>query len=108
MKEKITFDEFSKLDIKIGQIKEAERVPESDKLIKLQVDLGEETRQVVAGFGKFFQPEELLGVQVPVVVNMSPVKLMGVESNGMVLAVDPGGLVLLTPDEDVPNGSVVR
>jgi methionyl-tRNA synthetase len=82
----ISIEDFLKINLKAGKIVSAEKVAKSDKLLKLQVDLGEEIRQVVAGIGKRYRPEELIGLQVIVVTNLKPAKLMGVESNGMLLA----------------------
>ncbi len=106
----ISYDEFAKLDIRIGKIVEVEEIPKSKKLIKLMIDLGEKSpRQVVAGIKQFYQPEELVGRQVVVLTNLQPVKLMGVESNGMILAGDiDGRAVLLQPDSEVPPGTKVR
>jgi methionine--tRNA ligase beta chain len=108
MKDLIKFDEFQKLDIRIGTVLSADKIEGSKKLIKVVLDMGEEKRQVVAGFGKFLSPEDLIGKQVPIAVNIEPATLMGVESNGVFIAVDPGGAVLLVPEEDVPNGSIVH
>ena len=83
---RITFDEFLKVDLRVGKVLEAERVPKSDKLIKMQIDIGSETRQIVGGIGKAYGPEELVGTEVIVVANLKPAKLMGIESQGMVLA----------------------
>jgi len=106
----ITIDKFFETELKAGTILAAERVPKSEKLIKLSVDLGEETpRQIVAGIGLAYQPEELVGRQVAVVANLQPAKLMGVESQGMVLAASIDGKpVLLHPGTPVPAGTQVR
>ena len=105
----ISIDQFSDVELKVGTVTAAERVPKSDKLIKLAVDLGEEPRTVVAGIGKQYTPEELVGKQVVVVANLQPAKLMGVESQGMVLAASDGGTpVLLHPAAPVPNGTRVK
>jgi methionyl-tRNA synthetase len=82
----ISIEDFLKINLKAGKIVSAEKVAKSDKLLKLQVDLGEEVRQVVAGIGKRYRPEDVIGLQVIVVTNLKPAKLMGVESNGMLLA----------------------
>ena len=83
----ITIDDFMKVDLRVGKVLEAERVPKSDKLIKMRIDIGEETpRQIVGGIGKAYSPEELVGRTVLVVANLKPAKLMGIESQGMVLA----------------------
>lgn len=82
----VSIEDFQKIELKAGKILSAERVPKSDKLLKLQVDIGTERRQVVAGIGKRYQPEELIGLKIILVANLKPAKLMGVESNGMILA----------------------
>jgi methionyl-tRNA synthetase len=106
----ITIDKFFETELKVGTVRAAERVPKSEKLIKLAVDLGEETaRQLVAGIGLAYQPEELVGRQVVVVANLQPAKLMGIESQGMVLAASIDGKpVLLRPDAEVPPGTKVK
>lgn len=106
----ISIDKFFETELKVGTVQTAERVPKSEKLIKLTVDLGEETpRQLVAGIGLAYQPEELVGRQVAVVANLQPAKLMGVESQGMVLAASIDGKpVLLRPDQQVPAGTQVK
>jgi methionine--tRNA ligase beta chain len=105
----ITYDDFMKLDIRIGTVRKAEKVQGADKLIRLEVDLGGEQRQVVAGMAHTYQPEEFIGKQVPILVNLEPRKLRGVESQGMILAVDVDGRpAMLLPDREVPAGSVVR
>lgn len=98
MSDIITIDDFDKVEIKIGQIKEAEKIEKSDKLLKLQVDIGDEVRQIVAGLAKFYDPEELIDRKVAVVVNLKPAKLFGTLSEGMILATGESG-ALLTPDE---------
>ena len=109
MEEIIDINEFAKLDLRIGKIKNAERVEGSKKLIKLEVDVGDETRQLVAGIAEEYTPESLIGKLVPILANLKPVKLMGVESQGMILAVDVNGKpILLHPDREVPAGSGIR
>jgi methionyl-tRNA synthetase len=105
----ITIDEFMKIQLKTATVLTAERVPKSEKLLKLQVDLGSEQRQIVAGIGKRYEPESLVGKRIVIVANLKPAKLMGIESQGMVLAAgdkDVGGLV--TVIEDVPPGTKVK
>lgn len=113
----ISFEEFKKLDIRIGRIEHAERIPDSDKLLRLEVNLGNdpstgsgrEIRQIVAGIAQYYEPEKLIGRSVPILVNLEPRMLRGVESQGMLLASDAGGEpVLFSPDKDIPPGSVVR
>jgi len=107
--ENINFEEFQKIDLRIGKIIEAERIEETDKLLKLKVDLGGEKRQLVAGIAKFYQPEDLIGKEIVVVANLEPKIFRGVESQGMLLAGDVEGKpVLLKPDEEVPPGTKVR
>ena len=107
----ITYDEFAKVELRVAQILEAQKVEKSDKLIKLQVDLGAlGQRQIVAGIGKRYTAEELVGRKIIVVANLKPAKLMGQESRGMLLAAsdDDGGLELITVDPIMPAGAQVR
>ncbi|MCP9449343.1 MAG: methionine--tRNA ligase [Nitrospira sp.] len=105
----ITIDEFSKIQLKTATVLSAERVPKSEKLIKLQVDLGHERRQIVAGIGKKYEPTDLVGKTIVIVANLKPAKLMGIESQGMVLAAgdtDVQGLVTVL--ESVAPGTKVK
>jgi methionine--tRNA ligase beta chain len=105
----IIYEDFKKLDLRVAKILEAERVENSEKLIKLQIDLGEEKRQIVAGIGKFYNPEDLINKQIVVVTNLEPRKLMGEESQGMLLAAsDEDQISLLIPDQEIPTGSIVK
>jgi|SRR3989344_4927515 len=106
----VSFEDFKKLDIRIGRIVAAEKIPETDKLLKLNVDLGGETRQIIAGIAALFpDPSVLVGREVPMVVNLELRKFKGHESQGMMLAADEGGVpILLHPAKEVPPGSVVR
>ena len=105
----INFEEFQKIDLRIGKITEAEKIEGTDKLLKLKVDLGKEKRQLVAGIAKFYQPEDLVGKEIVVVANLEPKNLRGVESQGMLLAADVEGKpVLLKPDQEVPPGTKIR
>lgn len=106
----ITFEEFKKMDIRIGEILSAEKIPETDKLIKLEVDLGEEKpRQIVAGIAEFFpQEQELIGKQITILANLEPRTIRGLESQGMILAVkDEDGLALLIPSKKIKSGSKI-
>jgi len=118
----ITIDDFAKVQIKMGKILTAERIEGSDKLLKFSIDLGEATpRTICSGVAQYYQPEETIGKMVPVIVNLAPRKMRGVESNGMVMfAIDetaivvegaeskPGHVpVMLNPIKDVPPGSPV-
>ena len=109
--DRISIEDFQKVRLRTARILAAERVPKSSKLLKLQVDLGDEQRQIVAGIAAQYEPESLIGRHVVVVANLKPAKLMGVESNGMVLAAsvgDAGAPVLLDVPPDVPPGSKVK
>jgi methionine--tRNA ligase beta chain len=109
----ITYDDFCKLDLKVGTIVESGEHPNADRLIVLQVDLGDEKRQIIAGIKAYYAPEALLGKQVVVVTNLAPRKMRGLESNGMILAASAKegeeltDVVVLTPDKPVPAGSSV-
>lgn len=105
----INFEDFKKLDIRIGKILTAEKIENSDKLLKLEVDFGEEKRQIVSGIAEFFTPESLIAKEAPFVINLEPRVLRGVESAGMILAASVDGkAVLLHPGEEVPPGSIVK
>ena len=110
--EKISIDDFAKVEMRVGQIKTAERIMGADKLLKLTVDIGTETRQICAGIAQYYEPEKLIGRKVAVVVNLAPRKLRGVESNGMIIAaaVGPEGRPVLAgfPDEDVEVGARLK
>jgi methionyl-tRNA synthetase len=103
----ISIEEFQKLEIKTGRVIAAEPVPKSDKLLRLQVDIGNEKRQIVAGMQQFYKPEELVGRDVVVVTNLAPVKIFGVESNGMILAAGEAAS-LLVPLKPVEPGTKIR
>jgi len=107
--EEVSIEEFARLDLRIGRVVKAERIPGSRKLIRLEVDIGEdEPRQLVAGLAGFYEPEELLGMNIVVLANLKPRRFMGVESRGMLLAADVDGRpVLLTVAEEVPPGTRV-
>lgn len=109
--DRISIDDFAKVEMRAGQVVSAERVPDTQKLLKLMVDIGSEVRQVVAGIAEVYPPEQLVGMKVVLVANLQPRKLRGVESNGMVLAATVGAEgkpVLVTFKEDVPNGAKLR
>jgi methionyl-tRNA synthetase len=107
---RISIDEFMKVDLRVAKVLEAEAVPKSKKLIKLKVDTGRDQRTIVAGIAEAYQPEQLVGRTIVVVANLQPAKLMGIESNGMVLAGSPDGgkPILVAFDQEVPPGSRVR
>ncbi|MCS7303090.1 MAG: methionine--tRNA ligase subunit beta, partial [Candidatus Kapabacteria bacterium] len=105
----ITIEEFGRIALRTARVIAAERIPKSQKLLRLVVDLGDEQRQIVAGIGKHYAPEELIGLDVVVVANLKPARLMGVESHGMLLAANSGEqLVLVSPRGPIPPGSVVK
>ena len=107
--ELIGIEDFAKVQLRVGKIVAAERVEKSEKLVKLQVDIGTETRQVVAGIGKSYTPEQLIDRSIVIVVNLKPAKLMGVESQGMLLAASSGDLLsVVTPDKDIKPGAKVK
>jgi methionyl-tRNA synthetase len=108
--EQITIDDFLKVKLRVARIVEAEPVEGADKLYKLQILVGEEPRQLVAGIRKSYTPEELIGRQIVVVTNLKPAKLRGVESQGMLLAAtdEAGAAILLMPDREAPEGATVR
>jgi methionyl-tRNA synthetase len=109
VEEQITIDDFKKVVLRVGTVMAAERVPKSTKLLKLQVDLGADQRQIIAGIGTKYAPEDMIGKRIVVVANMKPAKLMGLESQGMVLAAgDQDVTALLTTVEDVPPGSKIK
>jgi methionyl-tRNA synthetase len=107
---RISFDEFMKVELRVAKVLEAEAVPKSKKLVKLKVDVGTEQRTIVAGIAEAYQPEQLVGRTIAIVYNLKPAKLMGIESNGMVLAasVGDGKPILVSFDEPVPPGARVR
>jgi len=109
-KAEIQFDDFAKIDLRVGTIKTAERIPKADKLLKLEVDMGEEVRTICSGIAQHFTPEEIIGKQVTVVANLAPRKMRGIESNGMILMSEDhtGKLVFVGPDSLVPNGQTVN
>ena len=106
----LTFDEFKKMQLVIGKVKSVENHPDADKLYLVQVDLGTEIRQVVAGLRPYYTPDQLVGKSVVIVANLATAKIRGVDSNGMLLAAsdENGRAILLQPDADVPAGSKVR
>ena len=108
-KNTIEFDDFAKVDIRIGTVIEAENVAKSDKLLKLKVDTGLDKRIILSGISKYYSPEDILNKKVMVLINLSPRKMMGIESEGMLLLAEDsdGKLSLMQPDSDITDGSVV-
>jgi methionyl-tRNA synthetase len=110
-KEKIGIEDFAKVEMRVGQIKTAERIVGADKLLKLTVDIGTEIRQICAGIAQYYEPDSLIGRKVAVVTNLAPRKLRGVESNGMIIAasVGPEGRPVLAGfPEDVEVGARLK
>ena len=107
---KISIDDFAKVEMRVGQVKVAEKVKGADKLLRLEVDLGTEMRQVVAGIAEAYAPETLIGRKVVIVANLAPRKLRGLESNGMIVAasIEGGKPVLASFLEDVPLGTRLK
>ncbi|MDP2648663.1 MAG: hypothetical protein U1D26_00070 [Patescibacteria group bacterium] len=112
--ENLTYDDFAKLDIRIGTVIAAERVPDTDKLIKCTVDFGSlpdglGERTIVSGIAEWKESEDLVGKQFPYIVNLSPRMLRGVESRGMLLAAsDEGGVAMISPERPLPPGTKLR
>ncbi|HXH25609.1 MAG TPA: methionine--tRNA ligase subunit beta, partial [Vicinamibacterales bacterium] len=107
---RIAIDEFMKIDLRVARVLEAEAVPKSRKLVKLRIDLGAEQRTIVAGIADAYRPEQLVGRSIVVVANLRPAKLMGIASDGMVLAASPDGAPpsLVSVDASIPPGTRVR
>ena len=108
-KEYISIEEFRRIKLKVAKVIEAERIPKTDKLLKLKIEVGEEIRSLVAGIAKYYKPEELVGKRIIIVANLQPAKIRGVESQGMLLAAETGEeLALLTTDREIASGSEIR
>ena len=107
---RISIDDFLKVDLRVAKVLTAEKVPNSRKLMKLSIDVGTEQRTLVAGIAEAYEPEQLVGKTVGIVFNLKPAKLMGIESNGMILAASPEGgkPVLVAFDGDIAAGSRIR
>jgi methionine--tRNA ligase beta chain len=103
----IEFDEFKKIDLRIGKILEAEKVEKSDKLLKFLVDLGEEKRVIVSGVAEHYSPEEMLEKDVVVILNLKPRTIFGIESQGMILFANNSKPIILKPEEEVAPGSII-
>ncbi len=116
MSDTISYDDFAKIEIRVGTVLAAELIPETDKLLKCTIDFGDiqsgglGQRTIVSGIAQFRKPEDIIGKQLPYIVNLAPRMLRGVESQGMLLAASPGGdgLALLLPDTPVPNGTKLK
>ena len=107
----IQLEDFLKLDLRAGEVRVAERVKGATKLLRLEVDIGTEVRQIVSGIAEAYSPEDLLGKKVVIIANLAPRKFRGIDSNGMIVAASVGKddrPVLATFTEDVPNGARLR
>ena len=109
IKPEITIDDFDKVQIRVGEVLACEPVKKAKKLLVSQIRVGDEIRQIVSGIAQYYSPEEMVGKKVAVITNLKPVKLCGVESQGMILAAsdDKGNLSVLTPDKDIISGSEI-
>ena len=106
-KQEITIEDFEKIDLRVGEVVSCEKHPKADKLLVLQVRIGDETRQIVSGVAKYYRPEEMLGRHVIVVANLKPIKLRGQESKGMILFADSGERLEIVTTE-APDGNQVK
>ena len=106
----ITFDDFKKLEIRIGKVISVEKIPDTDKLLRFVFNLGDGKRQIIAGMAEFFEdPSMLFGKEMPILVNIEPRRFQGYESQGMIIAADvEGHPILLHPEKEIPPGSIVR
>jgi methionyl-tRNA synthetase len=104
----VSIREFKRLDIRTGTVKEIEKIPGSDKLFKLQVDMGDHTRQIITGLVEYYKADEIKGKVICVICNLKPAKIFGNESNGMLLTAEKDEkLALLTTERSIPNGSKI-
>ena len=105
----ISYDDFTKLDLRVAKILEVEKIPGKTKIVKGEIDLGDETRNVIIGGAEFYEPDDLIGKTVIVVANLEPKKMAGVESNAMLLAADINDKPFwLTVDSEVPSGTKIK
>ena len=109
-KEPVTFDDFTKIDIRTATILEAEKVPKTTKLLKLRIDTGIDIRTIVSGIAEYYEPESIVGKQISIVANLEPRKIKGIESKGMILMAEDknGKLVMVAPSDKVSNGSMIK
>ena len=109
-KPEVTFDDFTKIDIRVGTILEAEKVPKTDKLLKLKIDTGIDIRTVVSGIAEHYDPTKIIGQQVNILVNLAPRNIKGIESKGMILMAEDsnGKLVFTAPIDKMENGGEIR
>ncbi len=109
-KDTVTFDDFTKIDMRTATVLEAEKVPNTDKLLKLKIDTGIDIRTIVSGIAEYYDPQEMIGKQISIVANLEPRKIKGIESKGMILMAEDaeGKLVLVSPAGNISNGSVIK
>ena len=109
-KDPITFDDFSRIDIRTATILEAGKIPKTTKLLKLKIDTGLDVRTIVSGIAEYYEPEAIIGKQISIVANLEPRKIKGIESKGMILMAEDkdGKLVMVTPADMVSNGSMIK
>jgi methionyl-tRNA synthetase len=110
LKENISFEEFSKIDIRVGTILEAEKVAKTKKLLKLKIDTGIDVRTVVSGIAEYYEPENIIGTQVSILVNLAPRDIKGITSQGMILMAEnaDGKLAFVSPSKNISNGGYVK
>jgi methionyl-tRNA synthetase len=109
LKPECTFDDFMKMDIRTATVLEAERVPKTDKLLKLKIDTGLDIRTIVSGIAEYYTPEEMIGKQISILANLAPRKIKGIESKGMILMAkeENGAMKIVTPEEKLINGATI-
>ena len=106
----VTFDDFTKMDIRVGKILQAEKVAKTKKLMKLLIDTGVDQRTVVSGIAEYFEPEDVIGKQVSILINLEPLEIRGIQSQGMILMAEnaDGRLTFVSPQTEVKNGSTIK
>jgi methionyl-tRNA synthetase len=109
-KDTVTFDDFSKIDIRTATILEAEKIPKTNKLLKLKIDTGIDIRIIVSGIAEYYDPDAIIGKQISIIANLEPRKIKGIESKGMILMAEDknGKLVMVSPSDKVSNGSMIK
>jgi len=109
-KDPVTFDDFSRMDIRTATILEAEKVPKTTKLLKLKIDTGLDIRTIVSGIAEYYEPEAIVGKQISIIANLEARKIKGIESQGMILMAEDkdGRLIMVTPTDKVSNGSMIK
>ncbi|HNS74019.1 MAG TPA: methionine--tRNA ligase subunit beta, partial [bacterium] len=109
-KPRITYDEFAKVDLRVARVLKAEKVEKADKLLRLELEVGSETRQIVAGVARHYAPEALVGKNIIIVANLQPAVIRGIESNGMLLAAEDsqGRMAILSPQGEIDAGAKVK